>query len=148
MPPKPFTASYTLQSDLSEVRRIQDEIEAGLINYKFSDSDLFAVKLAVEEALVNAIKHGNQLDPGKQVELKYTITPESFEIRIRDEGHGFDPDDLPDPTSDDYRERPCGRGVMLIRSFMTKVSYLGDGNEVIMFKAKSDGDTTQFGVDD
>lgn len=125
-------------SELEEVRRIQDDIESGLQLHAFGDSDLFAVKLAVEEALVNAIKHGNQLDPAKQVFVQYTIDERLFEIRIRDEGPGFDPTDLPDPTADDFLERPCGRGVMLIRSFMTSVDYLGNGNEVVMSKLKSE----------
>jgi serine/threonine-protein kinase RsbW len=127
-------------SELEEVRRIQDDIESGLQLHKFGDSDLFAVKLAVEEALVNAIKHGNQLDPAKKVFVQYTISETLFEIRIRDEGPGFDPTDLPDPTADDFLERPCGRGVMLIRSFMTSVDYIGNGNEVVMSKLKSEPD--------
>ena len=125
-------------SELEEVRRIQDDIESGLQLHEFGDSDLFAVKLAVEEALVNAIKHGNQLDPAKQVFVQYTIDEKHFEIRIKDEGLGFDPSDLPDPTADDFLERPCGRGVMLIRSFMSSVDYLGNGNELVMSKLKSE----------
>ncbi len=127
-------------SELEEVRRIQDDIESGLQLKQFGDSDLFAVKLAVEEALVNAIKHGNQLDPAKKVFVQYTIDDNHFEIRIKDEGAGFDPTDLPDPTADDFLERPCGRGVMLIRSFMSSVDYVGNGNEVVMSKLKSEPD--------
>jgi serine/threonine-protein kinase RsbW len=125
-------------SELEEVRRIQDDIESGLQLHEFGDTDLFAVKLAVEEALVNAIKHGNQLDPAKKVLVEYKIDDAHFMIRIKDEGPGFDPSDLPDPTADDFLERPCGRGVMLIRSFMTSVDYLGNGNEVVMTKLKTE----------
>jgi len=134
---KTIHAELRVPSNLEEVRPIQDDIESGLQVHDFGDSDLFAVKLAVEEALVNAIKHGNQLDPTKTVEVRYTIDAAVFEICIRDEGPGFDPGDLPDPTADDFLERPCGRGVMLIKCFMTQVDYVGRGNEVVMRKEKS-----------
>ena len=130
----------TVPSDLAEVRRIQDEVEAALQAHGFGESDQFAVKLAVEEALVNAIKHGNQMDPAKTVRVWYAVTAERFEIRITDEGPGFNPADLPDPTEDWNIEKPCGRGVLLIRSFMTTVDFLGCGNELVMSKVKGVAD--------
>jgi serine/threonine-protein kinase RsbW len=127
-------------SDLAEVRRVQDLVEAVLQANRFGETDQFAVKLAVEEALVNAIKHGNQLDPDKRVRVQYSVADDHFRIRITDEGPGFNPEDLPDPTADDFLERPCGRGVLLIRSFMTTVDFHGRGNEVEMSKAKTPPD--------
>lgn len=127
-------------SDLAEVRRVQDAIEAALQANRFGESDQFAVKLAVEEALVNAIKHGNQMDPAKTVRVWYAVDDEQFRIHITDEGTGFNPDDLPDPTADDFLERPCGRGVLLIKSFMTTVDFRGRGNEVVMSKLKTPPD--------
>ncbi|MCU0702900.1 MAG: ATP-binding protein [Fimbriiglobus sp.] len=132
-----------VSSDLAEVRRVQDLVEAALQANRFGESDQFAVKLAVEEALVNAIKHGNQLDPAKSVRVRYSVDDEQFRIHITDEGPGFNPDDLPDPTADDFLERPCGRGVLLIRSFMTTVDFLGCGNEVVMSKIKTPPDADQ-----
>jgi len=128
-------------SDLAEVRRVQDLVEATLQANRFGETDQFAVKLAVEEALVNAIKHGNQLDPAKRVRILYSVDDETFRIHITDEGAGFNPDELPDPTADDFLERPCGRGVLLIKSFMTTVDFLGRGNEVVMSKLKTPPDT-------
>jgi serine/threonine-protein kinase RsbW len=127
-------------SDLSEVRRIQDDIETALQASRFGETDLFAVKLAVEEALVNAIKHGNQMDPTKTVRVRYGVADDTFTIRITDEGPGFNPADLPDPTDDWNIEKPCGRGVLLIRSFMTSVDFVGRGNEVVMSKVRTPGD--------
>ena len=83
------TRDFTLPSDLSEVHRVQAEIEEALQSNRFGDSDVFAIKLAVEEALVNAIKHGNQMEPDKAVRVGYTVTDEQFSIRIEDEGVGF-----------------------------------------------------------
>jgi serine/threonine-protein kinase RsbW len=132
--------TITVPSDLAEVRRIQDDIEAALQANRFAETDQFAVKLAVEEALVNAIKHGNQLDPAKWVRVRYSVTDDRFEIRITDEGPGFNPSDLPDPTDDWNIEKPCGRGVLLIKSFMTSVDFVGCGNEVVMSKMKTPPD--------
>ena len=134
------THDLFVASDLAEVRRVQDMVEAALQANRFGETDQFAVKLAVEEALVNAIKHGNQLDPAKRVRVRYAVDGETFHIHITDEGPGFNPEDLPDPTADDFLERPCGRGVLLIRSFMTTVDFLGRGNEVVMSKVKTPPD--------
>ena len=108
-----------IPSDLGAARVVQEEIEASLAAY-FTEHDLFAIKMAVEEALVNAIKHGNQMDPGKFVRVAYALSPARFEVRITDEGPGFNPDDVPDPTSPENLERPCGRG----KSFLTALLFL------------------------
>src|SRR4051812_23842281 len=134
---EPLQADVTIASDLAEARRIQEQIEEALHASRFSEHDVFSIKLAVEEALVNAIKHGNQMDPGKQVHVSYRISPERFDIRITDEGPGFNPEDVPDPTAPENLERPCGRGLLLIRGFMTSVEYVGRGNVVTMSKVRN-----------
>jgi serine/threonine-protein kinase RsbW len=127
----------TFPSDLALVRTIQDDIEQGLQANRFGDSDVFAVKLAVEEALVNAIKHGNQLDPAKNFRVAYSIDENHFSITITDEGPGFNPEEVPDPREECNLDRPCGRGVFIIRHFMTSVEYRGRGNIVEMTKDRS-----------
>jgi serine/threonine-protein kinase RsbW len=122
---------------LEEVRHVQAEIKEALQANRFDDRDLFSVELALEEALVNAIKHGNQLDPGKRVLVRYEVTPERCEIRIEDEGPGFNPADVPDPTLPENLLRPCGRGLLLIREFMTDVQYHGRGNVVTMCRLRN-----------
>jgi serine/threonine-protein kinase RsbW len=131
-----LTAEVTIPSDLAEARRIQDQIEEALQASAYSEHDIFSIKLALEEALVNAIKHGNQMDPEKRVFVTYHITPGRFEIRITDEGDGFNPEDVPDPTLEINIERPCGRGLLLMRGFMTDVQYHGKGNCVSMTKVR------------
>lgn len=131
------STDVTIQSDLSEARLLQNRIEEALQACAYSEHDIFAIKLAVEEALVNAIKHGNQMDPDKRVVVSYQITPERFDVRITDEGPGFNPDDVPDPTDPGNIERPCGRGLLLIRGFMTDVQYHGRGNVVSMSKLRN-----------
>jgi serine/threonine-protein kinase RsbW len=126
----------TISSDLAEARRIQTEIEDALQAAGYSEHDMFSIKLALEEALVNAIKHGNQMDAAKRVFVSYTVTVERFDIWITDEGLGFNPEEVPDPTAIENIERPCGRGLLLMRGFMTVVQYHGKGNIVYMSKIK------------
>lgn len=126
----------TIPSDLAEARRVQEVIEEALYAAGYTETDTFAIKLALEEALVNAIKHGNQLDPDKKVFVVFRVAPERFDIRIADEGAGFDPADVPDPTAIENLERPCGRGLLLMRGFMTEVEYHGRGNVVSMAKVR------------
>ena len=130
------TRDFTLPSDLSEVHRVQTEIEDALQANRFGDSDVFAIKLAVEEALVNAIKHGNQMEPDKIVRVAYSVTDEQFSIRIEDEGLGFSPAEVPDPTAPENLERPCGRGLLLMRHYMSVVEYSDGGRTLTMAKCR------------
>lgn len=123
----------SIPSTTAEARQAQDEIEKALKPH-CTERDLFSIKLALEEALVNAIKHGNQLDPTKSVQIEYTILPNRFEIHITDEGDGFDPEDVPDPTAIENLDRPCGRGLMLMRYYMNDVQFNDTGNRVTLYK--------------
>src|SRR5262245_52608046 len=123
-------SEITIPSDLTEARRVQAEVETALRAGRFADHDIFAIKLALEEALVNAIKHGNQLDRAKQVRVAFHVTIDRFEVQITDEGPGFDPGDVPDPTAPENLERPCGRGLLLMRHYMTEVTYTDRGRAV------------------
>ncbi len=126
----------TIPSDLNEVRRLQAEIEVLLQVQQFAERDIFHIKLAVEEALVNAIKHGNQLDPDKPVVVRYEICSSHFEVMISDQGTGFQPEEVPDPTAPENLERPCGRGLFLIRRVMDVVSFSDEGKTIQMSKVR------------
>lgn len=123
-------------SDPAEARRVQQEIEAALKACQYGERDIFAIKLAIEEALVNAIKHGNQMDKSKKVQISYQVRSEEFHIVIMDEGNGFDPSDVPDPTCAENIERCCGRGLLLMRHYMNEVSFSRQGNSVRMKKVR------------
>jgi serine/threonine-protein kinase RsbW len=131
---QPIERDAVIPSDLSAARQLQVEIEEALHSCNFGECEVFAIKMAVEEALVNAIKHGNQLDPAKCVRITYCVRPEHFEVRISDEGPGFDPDDVPDPTAPENLERPCGRGLLLMRYYMSEVTFHDRGNTIRMCK--------------
>jgi len=123
-----------IPSDQAFARQLQDEIEQALQQSAFGEHDIFCVRLALEEALVNAMKHGNQADRKKLVHVTYRVTPGRFEVEIRDEGPGFDPADVPDPLDCENLERPCGRGLLLMRHYMTHVTFHPPGNRVSMSK--------------
>lgn len=131
-------AEVSIASDLAEARRLQETIEEALQAASYSEHDIFSIRLAIEEALVNAIKHGNQMDPDKRVYVTYRVGRDRFEVRIVDEGQGFNPADVPDPTDPDNIERACGRGLLLMRGFMTQVEYHGRGNIVTMVKVRGE----------
>jgi serine/threonine-protein kinase RsbW len=104
---------------------------------QWPETDIFGIHLSVEEAVVNAIRHGNQLDPEKTVRIHCRLQPDKLWIEILDEGPGFDPEEVPDCTADENLEVPSGRGIMLMRSFMTHVAYNACGNGVVMEKIRS-----------
>jgi serine/threonine-protein kinase RsbW len=126
-----------IPSDPAEARRVQDEIEAFLKSHAFAERDIFCIRLALEEALVNAIKHGNQMDRSKQVRISYQVASDRFAVRIADEGPGFNPCDVPDPVAVENLERPCGRGLLLMRHYMSEVTFQPPGNCVFMTKERN-----------
>ena len=116
---------------------VQERIVSRLESLEYSVRDVFGVRLALEEALVNAIKHGNGLDPDKTVRVNCLIEDDLLRVEIEDQGPGFNMGEVPDPTAEENLERPCGRGIMLIKSFMTNVEYNAKGNRVVLEKKRS-----------
>ncbi len=103
----------------------------------YAEKDVFAVRLALDEAIVNGIKHGNRGDPGKFVCVRYEITPDSLRVEVEDQGEGFDPNLVPDPLAPENLERSSGRGLFLMRAYMTWVRYSERGNAVTLCKYRS-----------
>jgi serine/threonine-protein kinase RsbW len=128
-----------IPSDTSAGQAVQERIVQRLEELQYSSRDVFGVRLALEEALVNAIKHGNQMDPTKSVRIECTISPELVRVVIEDQGSGFQPETVPDPTEEENLERPCGRGIMLMRAFMNHVEYQGRGNVLVLEKRRAIG---------
>ncbi len=114
------------------INRLLDELEP----VGFTDKERFGIRLALEEALVNAVKHGNRQDAAKTVHIRYQINSQHFLIEIKDEGPGFDPEAVPDPLNPENLERPGGRGVFLMRHYMSWVQYNEIGNCVTMCKVR------------
>ncbi|KKL19231.1 hypothetical protein LCGC14_2467560 [marine sediment metagenome] len=124
----------TIPSDTGAGRAVLDELLRQLQACHWVEHDVFDVHLATEEALVNAIKHGNRFAPDRRVRIRCRLSDELIRIEITDEGEGFDPSKLPDPTNPDRLESPGGRGVMLMKAFMSRVEYNATGNSVVLEK--------------
>jgi len=126
-----------IPSETAAGQAVQDRIIQRLEELGFPDRDVFGIRLSLEEALVNAIKHGNGMDPAKSVRVACEIDAGGVIVEIEDEGPGFHPEDVPDPTADENLERPCGRGIMLMKAFMTRVEYSNQGNRVLLEKLRT-----------
>ncbi len=122
-----------------ELGRILEPLAAQLAAAGFPEKDVFAVRLAMEEALVNAIKHGHRSDPAKEAHVRYEVSGEHFLAEVEDQGPGFDPEAVPDPLAPENLEKPSGRGLLLIRSYMTWVRFNECGNRVTLCKRRSAG---------
>ena len=99
---------------------------------------------ALREAVANAVRHGNQQDPHRVVKVAYEISNSTFRIRVEDQGEGFDPEDIPDPTDPENLLRPNGRGIFYMRQFMNRVDFSSTpagGTAVVMVKELASNDS-------
>lgn len=129
---------WEIPSDLEAARKLEEEVLRLAGESGYSHGAIFAIKLALEEGLANAIKHGNRFDPTKTVEFQLKLDPREMQITITDQGQGFDPNHVPDPTADENLEKPNGRGIMLMRAYMDEVNFNHNGNCVCMVKRKQE----------
>lgn len=132
-----WTCDEEIPSKVEAGRDVLQNLLVQLESCGWAERDVFGIHLSVEEALVNAIRHGNQLSPDKVVRFECAVSPQLLWIRISDQGEGFDPNDVPDPTDPEQLEIPSGRGIMLMRNFMSKVEYSNGGTTVTMEKQAS-----------
>lgn len=123
-----------IPNDTSAGRHVLEELLEQMRTNRWVKHDVYSVRLAVEEALVNAVVHGNRSETDKHVRIGCRLAPNVVRIEITDQGKGFDPTTVPDPTSPDRLGCPRGRGVMLIKAFMSRVKYNATGNVVVMEK--------------
>ncbi len=130
----------TLESDLKNVE-VAEEISRRVAGTAgFDEDEQHRIEMAVHESMINAIWHGNKNDSSKSVWLRFQIHRDRLEIRIRDQGNGFDPKHIPDPLADENLLNVSGRGIFLIRSFMDefRVEHInGKGTEVTLVKRLS-----------
>jgi len=123
-------------SDLHEITLPKQAILSQLDRFQYAEEAKFGIKLALEEALTNAVKHGNRNDPGKKVTVRYAVTSEQMVVVVRDEGGGFLPDTVPDCLSPDRLPVPNGRGILLMKAYMDEVCYRDKGREVYFMKRR------------
>lgn len=122
----------SISSRLENIAKVESLIDTLREQYDLDDKQYGNILLASVEAVTNAIEHGNNLDEGKEVKIKAYKSEHSFNLFIQDEGRGFNPDAIPDPTSPEFREQPDGRGVFLMRKLADEVLFRDGGRCVEM----------------
>jgi len=132
----PINQSVVIESTRSGIagvcRRLLFELETN----NFSREDIFAIHLALEEAFLNAVRHGSKMDPGKEIKIDYSVSSDKVEISMADEGDGFDPIAVPDPRCGENLYKTKGRGLLLMRSYMDVIEFNERGNRVHMVRYK------------
>ena len=126
--------SFEVKSDPAEALKVCEQILSKLQCNNFGRDDVFAVHLALEEALLNAMKHGNKMDPQRKVKVEYSANGDKVEITVTDQGEGFKPGLIPDPRIAQNLLKPEGRGLFLINSYMDVVEFNDSGNSVRMVR--------------
>jgi serine/threonine-protein kinase RsbW len=128
--------SYTLDSTLASVNKAEQSAAEVAAKSGFNEDDCGRIAMAVREATVNAVLHGNHYEPNKRVTVLFESTPHTLTVAVRDEGPGLDPATLPDPLSPENLLKQSGRGIFLIRAFMDEVSFrtISPGTEITMIK--------------
>lgn len=132
----PIQCTIVVESKPSALGEPCQRILSAMEEKGFSQDDVFAVHLAVEEAFLNAVKHGNKMDPLKMVTIDCLVDEGKVDIRLTDEGEGFDPGSIPDPRVGENLYRPEGRGLLLINAYMHVVEYNEAGNKLHMIRYK------------
>jgi serine/threonine-protein kinase RsbW len=133
----------TLPSDVDVVSPFVDQLMRFISRFRVADGENFEIELALREAIVNAIVHGNQEDPRKRVYVNCRcMTDGEVAVTVEDEGIGFRSDAIPDPTSPENRLRTHGRGIYLMRTLMDEVDFEQGGSVVHMRKRVNAGSGT------
>src|ERR1051326_177516 len=128
--------SYTLDSTLESVNTAEATAEQMATRAGFEEDDRHRISMAVREAAVNAVLHGNAYSPEKKMRVSFENTGESLVIKIADEGKGLHQEEIPDPLAPENLLKQSGRGLFLIRSFMDEVQFrvLNPGTEITLIK--------------
>jgi serine/threonine-protein kinase RsbW len=128
--------SYTLESTLASVDKAEQAAAEVAAKSGFDEDECGHIAMAVREAAVNAVLHGNHYDPAKRVTVSFESTPDTLTVAVRDEGAGLDPATLPNPLAPENLLKQSGRGIFLIRAFMDEIRFraVSPGTEITMIK--------------
>jgi serine/threonine-protein kinase RsbW len=128
--------SYTFESTLASVNKAEQAAMEVAAKSGFDEDECGRISMAVREATVNAVLHGNRYDPDKRVTISFETTADALTVAVRDEGPGLDPANVPDPLAPENLLKQSGRGIFLIRAFMDEIRFraLSPGTELTMVK--------------
>jgi len=117
----------------SQIAAAESSLLKAVARHNYPEAAAFAIRLALEESLANAFLHGHRGLPAETAAtVTYSVDAEFVDLTIEDQGPGFNPANVPDPTADENIELPSGRGLMLMRSFMTEVRHEKNGARIVM----------------
>ncbi len=129
----PDSGSVELVNQREQIDRVVQQVLAAAARHEYPEASKFALRLAIEEAVSNAFRHGHRgLPESTPIDFEYSVNEVEVHLRVRDRGPGFDPAEVPDPTLEGNIEVPSGRGLLLMRAYMASIDYLPPGNEVRM----------------
>ena len=128
--------SHTMESTLESVNKAEEMAEKAASQAGFDEDTRGGISMAVREAMINAVMHGNGYSPEKRVKLSFEQSGDNLVITIRDEGQGMDPENIPDPLAPENLMKQSGRGIFLMRAFMDDVKFrkLEPGTEITLIK--------------
>lgn len=118
--------------------RVVSDILARADRLGFGPEDVFALRLGLDEAIQNAHVHGNQSDGRKRIRIAWEVAPDATTVVVEDEGSGFDPSVVADPTGSENLMRSGGRGLFLMRAYLHDVAYNNRGNTVRLTRYRTD----------
>jgi serine/threonine-protein kinase RsbW len=131
-----YPGHYRSVRTFADMHALLEQFTSELRVAGFSVREATEIRLALNEAITNGLRHGNGGDPGKQVHVCYNIRPDQVVLHVEDEGAGFNPDALPNPLAQENLEHPSGRGVFLMQRCMSWVHFNERGNCVTMGRRK------------
>ena len=133
------TTELSLPSRIDTVASAAAAVAEFLSRSGITEDAAFGIDMAVREAVTNAVVHGNRQDENKTVDVTLKSSPDAVEISVHDQGVGFNPEAVPDPTAEENILKASGRGIFFMRSFMDEVDWLirpGGGTTVRMLKRR------------
>lgn len=130
--------AFEISSRIDSIYPLEQRILSIVRSAGFCEEELFSLRLAMDEALINAIMHGNGGHERKRVHVSLAVGSDVVQVTVKDEGDGFDIDALFDPTEEEHIHDTHGRGVFLIRQFMSEVAFNEKGNEITFVLRRSD----------
>jgi len=138
----PNSVTITVRNEPDEIDRAQSQVIEAIERFGYPKASIFAIRLSLHEAMSNAFRHGHStLPPDTPVKMSYSVTKDSVSLAIEDQGPGFNPHSVPDPTLEENIERGSGRGLLLIRAYMASAEYNEKGNRIEMVYERPNPET-------
>ena len=129
----PDRGTIRVVNEQPDIDAAHNRVIGAVERHNYPKASVFALKLSLHEALMNAFKHGHkELPASVPITLHFVVDDAKVLMEIEDQGPGFNPDDVPDPTLEENIERGSGRGLLLIKAYMSKVEYNKRGNKLTM----------------